>query len=99
MSTKSQPFRVTTLEAAIQDYWSVSYACNYPKAVAMTTSEALRRVTTCEDLCMPKSWRIKRLAHNLKFDIIEGSSQWRQSNRTPQKQPQIISLSTRSIMT
>jgi len=65
------------LEAITQDYWAVSSAVKHPAAPVMTTSDALRKLNSSDRL-RPTDWRLSALMHTIKFDIIEGHSEWRE---------------------
>ena len=68
------------LESITLDYWCVRSAVYHPSAPNMTTSDALRRLNSSDRL-RPTDWRLSALMHDVRFDIIEGHSEWREKQR------------------
>ncbi len=66
----------TRRQAVTENYFIVSSAVSHPNAPSMTTGDALDMAAEGDELA-PEDWRLKEHMHTLKFDIIEGHSEWR----------------------
>jgi len=66
------------LEHIINDYWAVSYAMNSPdpEAPVITTEKALKKLNSADRLRTTES-RLSARMHCLRYDIIEGHTEWR----------------------
>ena len=66
------------LEQITTDYWAVSYAMNSPDADALvvTTGDALRALNSADRL-HPTETKLSAYMHDLRYDIIEGNTEWR----------------------
>lgn len=68
------------LEQITEDYWAVSHSLRDPHSHALTYEEALGRIGS-SDLLRPDEWRLRELTHTLRYDLIEGSTKWRDNQR------------------
>jgi len=64
------------LEGITLAYWEVRTAVHLPEAPAMTTEKALKKLLLSDKL-RPEDWRLSALMHNVRYDIIEGNTEWR----------------------
>ena len=64
------------LEAITLAYWEVRTAVHLPDTSPMSASEANKKLNKM-DLLRPTDWRLSALMHEVKFDIIEGNTEWR----------------------
>jgi len=74
-----------------QDYWRVSWALRSPDGdgLTLTTGRALL-ILNSSDRLRPEDWRLKDLMHVIRYDIIEGSTEWRdeqQATNSPSTPP------------
>ena len=67
----------TRKHEATEDYFIVSSAVRNPNGPSMTTGDALD-ITAQGDELAPDHWRLKEHMHTLKYDIIEGHTNWRE---------------------
>ncbi len=63
-----------------KDYWAVSHALKAPDGGALTTGDALKLLNSSDKL-RPTDWRLRDLMHTIRYDIIEGHSEWREKRR------------------
>ncbi len=68
------------LEHITQDYWRVSHGLKSPNAPVLTVEKALGALNS-SDMLRPTDWRLNELMHTIRFDIIEGNSEWREEQR------------------
>ena len=76
--------RLTTLEKVTQGYWNISLCLNAPTYMhpfTITTEQALKICNQADKLAITW-WRLRALLHDLKYDIIEGDTSWRQDPQT-----------------
>lgn len=68
------------LERITSDFWEVSVALNHPDSEALTAESALKALNSSDTL-RPTDWHLAALMHDLRYDIIEGNTGWRQSEK------------------
>lgn len=68
------------LEHITQDYWVVSNALRNPDNPGMKCGLALTTINSADTL-RPEEWRLIELVHVLRYDIIEGNTKWRDSQK------------------
>ncbi len=68
------------LEAITLNYWKVSSAVNHPTAPSMSCEKAFKLLALSDKL-RPTDWRLSKLMHDIRFDIVEGNSEWREKQR------------------
>ncbi len=68
------------LESITEDYWRVSQSLRDPDSPALTCEKALHIINSSDRL-RPDEWGLRELMHTLRFDIIEGNTEWRGSQR------------------
>ena len=64
-------------EQIASDYWAVSHSLNDPLSPAITCQEALRFVSSSDRL-RPEEHLLRELMHVIRYDIIEGNTEWRE---------------------
>lgn len=70
--------RKHSLEIVTKHYWDVSHVLRCPNTEKMFTAEqAFRKLNKSDYLHPDTDWRLVDLMHVLKYDIIEGNTQWR----------------------
>ncbi len=69
------------LEQAVSDYWRVSRTLRDPDAPGVITTERALRALNSSDQLRPEEWRLSKLMHVLRYDIIEGNTKWRDRRR------------------
>lgn len=67
----------TRRELATQTYWDVSYQVRHINSKRTLTCGKAITMTLEGELLPPEEWRLKNLLHVLKYDIIEGRTEWR----------------------
>lgn len=80
------------LEEIVSSYWAVSYAMNSPdpNAPVVTTEKALHRLNDADRL-RPTETKLSAKMHDLRFDIIEGNTEWR-SKESPRGSALILPM-------
>ncbi len=68
------------LEGITKAFWEVRLAVYHPEASKMSTEQALKRLGLSDKL-RPEDWRLSALMHEVRFDIIEGNSGWREQQQ------------------
>lgn len=68
------------LELITENYWLVSQSLRDPDSAALTCEKALHTINSSDRL-RPEDWRLNELMHTLRFDIIEGNTEWRGNQR------------------
>ena len=68
------------LERITSDFWEVSVALNHPDSAALTAESALKALNSSDTL-RPTDWRLAASMHDLRYDIIEGNTGWRETRR------------------
>lgn len=58
-------------------YWRVRSAVHHPDAPSLTTGEALQLLSS-SDMLRPTDWRLTHLMHEVRYDIVEGNTRWRE---------------------
>ena len=70
------------LEEIIRCYWEVGTALRHPDAPPVSTEKALKVLNQMDRLRPYASeQRLGERMHTLKYDIIEGNTQWRASHK------------------
>ena len=64
------------LEKITQAYWEVGTALRNPTGKSITTEESFKLLLE-SDHCRPEEWKLTAEMHILRYDIIEGNSEWR----------------------
>lgn len=64
------------LEAVTKAYWLASYGLRHPDAPPIATGTALKALCSSDRL-RPEEWKLAELMHVVRYDIIEGNTQWR----------------------
>jgi hypothetical protein len=77
------------LEHIISAYWEVGTALRHPDAPALTTEQAFKRLGKARRL-RPEEWKLAEQMHTLKFDIIEGNTQWRHGEQQKVQDSKLI---------
>ena len=67
-------------EQIASDYWAVSHALNDPLSPAITCQEALGFVSSSDRL-RPEEHLLRELMHVIRYDIIEGNTEWRSNEK------------------
>jgi len=71
------------LRSITRDYWDVSHILRCPHSTCtVTTEQAFRRLSSADRL-RPGDWRLSELMHTIRFDIIEGHTEWREKQQEP----------------
>jgi hypothetical protein len=65
------------LEEITEAYWAVSTALNHPDAPPLSCEDAFKLLNKGDRL-RPEEWRLRELIHVVRFDIIEGDTEWRE---------------------
>ena len=67
------------LERIAKCYWAVGTALRHPDAPAVSTEKALKALNTSDQLRPQdaKEMRLSAEMHTLRYDIIEGNTEWR----------------------
>ena len=68
------------LELITENYWMVSHSLNHPSSDALSCEKALHTINSSDRL-RPDEWRLNELMHTLRYDIIEGNTEWRGNQR------------------
>ena len=68
------------LAIATNGYWEVSYAVNHPEGIKLTM-ETCMNILGGVSVYVYEDRKVAKLAHNLKFDLIEGDSKWRNPSK------------------
>ncbi len=74
------------LELITENYWLVSQALRDPSSAALSCEKALHAINSSDRL-RPDEWRLRELVHTLRFDIIEGNTEWRANQRVRSSAP------------
>lgn len=70
------------LEEIACAYWEVGTALRHPNAPALSTEKALKVLNQMDRLRPDGSeQKLAERMHTLKYDIIEGNTQWRASHK------------------
>lgn len=69
------------LEQIAGSYWAVSHSLRDPDSPAMNCEQAFALINDADRL-RPEEWRLRELMHTLRFDIIEGNTEWREKRLT-----------------
>lgn len=68
------------LEGITLAYWEVRSAVYHPEAPPISAEQALKKLGQA-DFLRPTDWKLDALMHEVRFDIIEGNSEWREQRR------------------
>jgi hypothetical protein len=79
------------LEKITQDYWAVSKAIKHPQEKGITCEVAFKKLSSADRL-RPTEWRLMDLMHIIRYDLIEGNTEWRKDERrkTPRIAPVML---------
>ena len=66
----------TRLQLITLHYWEVSKAINVVGQPIITMEQAFKKLNHMDRL-LPTEWRLIDLMHILKYDLIEGNTEWR----------------------
>ncbi len=66
-----------SLEEITKAYWSVGLALRHPDAPGLSCEQAFMLLNQGDRL-RPSDWRLMELMHIVRFDIIEGNTEWRE---------------------
>lgn len=69
----------TKRELVTQTYWGVSYQVRHIDSPRTLTCGKAITMTLEGEKLPPEEWRLKNLLHILKYDIIEGKTEWRKT--------------------
>ena len=72
---------MSRLEQITSDYWLVSRILRDPDAPDDITTEQAIKTLNSSDRLRPEEWRLADLMHVLRYDIIEGNTQWREQRQ------------------
>lgn len=75
-----ETFMARNLEGITLAFWEVRSAVHHPAAPVMSTEKALNKLCLSDRL-RPTDWRLSELMHEVRYDIIEGNSEWRERRR------------------
>ena len=67
-------------EQIASDYWDASYSLREPDSPAITCQKALELIGS-SDCLRPEEHRLRDLMHVIRFDIIEGNTEWREKQQ------------------
>lgn len=73
------------LEKIISAYWEVGTALRHPDAPSLSTERAFQLLRE-SDFLRPTEWKLSANMHIIRFDIIEGNTEWRQKDIEKQKE-------------
>ena len=65
------------LEGITLAFWEVRTAVHHPTAPPMSAEQALKKLGL-SDYLRPTDHRLSAYMHEVRFDIIEGNSEWRE---------------------
>ena len=66
------------LEGITKDYWDISHALRSPHTERVVSAQdAFKALSSADYLRPDEDWRLKDLMHVIRFDIIEGNTEWR----------------------
>ena len=68
------------LDTITLNYWEVSTAVKHPDAPSMSTEKALKKLQVADRL-RPSDWRLAALFHDIRYDIIEANTTWREKRQ------------------
>ncbi len=66
-----------SLEEITVAYWAVGTALRHPDAPGLSCERAFELLGKGDRL-RPTDWRLTELIHVVRFDIIEGNTEWRE---------------------
>lgn len=70
------------LEEVITAYWEIGTALRHPSAKAVSTERALKLLNQSDRLnAVAGEHKLGANMHTLKYDIIEGNTEWRKHER------------------
>ncbi len=78
------------LEEITEAYWAVGTALRVEDAPAMECGDAFKLLLTGDRL-RPEEWRLRELIHTIRFDIVEGNTEWRE-NQQEQRSASILPM-------
>ena len=64
------------LQDITSNYWGVSNSLRSPDGAQLTHEQAFKKLLLADKL-RPEEWRLAELMHTLRFDLIEGNTEWR----------------------
>ena len=67
-------------EQIASDYWGASYSLRDPRSPAITCQEAFELISSADRL-RPEEHRLRELMHVIRYDIIEGNTEWREKQQ------------------
>lgn len=67
-------------EQIASDYWATSYSLREPNSPAITCKDALWIIGSSDRL-RPEEHRLRELMHVIRYDIIEGNTEWREKRQ------------------
>ena len=67
-------------EQIATDYWAVSNSLRDPDSPAITCQDALGLIGSSDRL-RPDEHRLRELMHVIRYDIIEGNTEWREKQQ------------------